>query len=166
MKCAWRAALIGAAHALSRQFLHLPLAAERIMSEPTSSFLRSLSLSRAGALALPIGAALLASACVAVPRGPGGTPYTARLSDDTQAATAPLSAEDRKKLDALNAKALRESDQAIRRDAEARAYAATPYYAPYPYYGGYSVYYGSGWRHRGGWGVSYGAPVWGYPYYW
>jgi hypothetical protein len=166
MKCAWRAALIGAAHALSRQFLHLPLAAERIMSEPTSSFLRSLSLSRASALALPIGVALLASACVAVPRGPGGTPYTARLSDDTQAATAPLSAEDRKKLDALNAKALRESDQAIRRDAEARAYAATPYYAPYPYYGGYSVYYGSGWRHRGGWGVSYGAPVWGYPYYW
>lgn len=137
------------------------------MSEPTSSSLRSLSLSRAGALALPIGAALLASACVAVPRGPGGTPYTARLSDDTQAAApAPLSAEDRKKLDALNAKALRESDQAIRRDAEARAYAVTPYYAPYPYYGGYSVYYGSGWRHRGGWGVSYGAPVWGYPYYW
>ena len=67
-----------------------------------------------------------------------------------------------------HAKALRESDQAVKRDAEARAYAATPYYAPYPYpyYGGYSVYYGSGWRHRGGWGVSYGAPVWGYPYYW
>ncbi|MGN8062841.1 hypothetical protein ACTJK4_14390 [Ralstonia sp. 22111] len=132
-----------------------------------SSPLRSLNFSRAGALALPIAAALLASACVALPRGPGGMPYTARLSDDTQAAApAPLSAEDRKKLDALNAKALRESDQAIRRDAEARAYAATPYYAPYPYYGGYSVYYGSGWHHRGGWGVSYGAPVWGYPYYW
>jgi len=137
------------------------------MSEPTTWPLRSLNLSRAGALALPIAAALLASACVAVPRGPGGTPYTARLPADTQtAAPAPLSAEERKKLDALNAKALRESDQAIKRDAEARAYAATPYYAPYPYYGSYSVYYGSGWRHRGGWGVSYGAPVWGYPYYW
>lgn len=137
------------------------------MSEPTTSSLRSLILSRAAALALPLGAALLASACVAVPRGPGGTPYTARLPDDAQAAApAPLSPEDRKKLDALNAKALRESDQAIQRDAQARAYAATPYYAPYPYYGGYSVYYGSGWRHRGGWGVSYGAPVWGYPYYW
>jgi len=123
------------------------------MSKLTSSSLRSLNFSRAGALALPIGAALLASACVAVPRGPGGTPYTARLPDNTQAAApAPLSAEDRKKLDALNAKA--------------HAYAAAPYYAPYPYYGGYSVYYGSGWRHRGGWGVSYGAPVWGYPYYW
>jgi hypothetical protein len=158
-------ALIGAAHALNRWIRHLPLAAERTMLKLTSSSLPSLNFARA--LALPIGAALLASACVAVPRGPGGTPYTARLQDDTQAAPpAALSAEDRKKLDALNAKALRESDQAIRRDAEARAYAATPYYAPYPYYGGYSVYYGSGWRHRGGWGVSYGAPVWGYPYYW
>ncbi|KHK58746.1 hypothetical protein PI87_03175 [Ralstonia sp. A12] len=134
------------------------------MSEPIT---RSLNLPRAGALLLPIVAAVLASACVAVPRGPGGTPYTARLPADAQApAPATLSAEERKKLDDLNAKALRESDQAIKRDAEARAYAATPYYAPYPYYGGYSVYYGSGWRHHGGWGVSYGAPVWGYPYYW
>jgi surface antigen len=89
------------------------------------------------------------------------------LPADTQsAAPAPLSPEDRKKLDELNAKALRESDQAVQREAQARAYAATPYYAPYPYYGSYSVYYGSGWRHRGGWGFSYGAPVWGYPYYW
>lgn len=134
----------------------------------SDSTLQSLKLSRAGALALPVVVTLLASACVAVPRGPGGTPYTARLSDNTQAAApALLSAEERKKLDELNAKALRESDQAIKRDAEARAYAATPYYAPYPYYGSYSVYYGSGWRHRGGgWGVGYGAPVWGYPYYW
>jgi len=131
------------------------------------STLQSLKLSRVGALALPVVVTLLASACVAVPRGPGGTPYTARLPADTQsAAAAPLSAEDRKKLDELNAKALRESDQAVKRDAEARAYAATPYYAPYPYYGSYSVYYGSGWRRHGGWGVSYGAPVWGYPYYW
>ena len=74
------------------------------MSESTSSSLRSLSLTRAATLALPIGVALLASACVAVPRGPGGTPYTARLSGDTQAAApATLSAEERKKLDALNA---------------------------------------------------------------
>ncbi len=138
------------------------------MSDSSDSLFRSLHLSRAGALALPVVVTLLASACVAVPRGPGGTPYTARLPADSQAAPAPapLSAEERKKLDELNAKALRESDQAIKRDAEARAYAATPYYAPYPYYGSYSVYYGSGWRHRGGWGVSYGAPVWGYPYYW
>ncbi|ANH73540.1 hypothetical protein K6V72_21315 [Ralstonia insidiosa] len=136
------------------------------MSKPIT---QSLNLPRAGALVLPVVAALLASACVAVPRGPGGTPYTARLPVDAQTpAPAALSAEDRKRLDDLNAKALRESDQAVKRDAEARAYAATPYYAPYPYpyYGGYSVYYGSGWRHRGGWGVSYGAPVWGYPYYW
>ncbi|WP_426393888.1 hypothetical protein ACN9M1_09615 [Ralstonia sp. R-29] len=133
----------------------------------SDSTFQSLNLSRVGALVLPIVVTLLASACVAVPRGPGGTPYTARLPADTPSATAaPLSAEDRKKLDELNAKALRESDQAIQRDAEARAYAATPYYAPYPYYGSYSVYYGSGWRHHGGWGVSYGAPVWGYPYYW
>ena len=47
-----------------------------------------------------------------------------------------------------------------------REYVATPYYAPYPAYGSYSVFYGSGWRHHGGWGFSYGAPVWGYPYYW
>lgn len=128
---------------------------------------RSLNPRRAAMLALPVAVAVLASACVAVPRGPGGTPYTARLPADTQAApSTPLSAEDRKKLDELNAKALRESDQAVQREAQARAYAATPYYAPYPYYGSYSVYYGSGWRHRGGWGFSYGAPVWGYPYYW
>ncbi|CAJ0797747.1 hypothetical protein LMG7141_03426 [Ralstonia condita] len=134
------------------------------MSEPIS---RSFDLSRAGTLALPVVAAVLVSACVSVPRGPGGTPYTARLSGDLQsAAPAPLSAEERKKLDELNAKALRESDQAVRRDAEARAVMATPYYAPYPYYGSYSMYYGSGWRHHGGWGFSYGAPVWGYPYYW
>ena len=137
------------------------------MSEPATRLWRSLNLPRTGALALPMAAALLASACVAVPRGPGGTPYTARLSDDKRAAApAPLSTEERNKLDALNAKALRESDQAIKRDAEARAYAVTPYYAPYPYYGGYSVYYGSGWRRHDGWGVGYGAPVWGYPYYW
>lgn len=134
------------------------------MSEP---IIQSLSLPRIATLVLPVLAALLASACVAVPRGPGGTPYTARLPADAQtaASAAPLSVEDRKKLDELNAKALRESDQAVQREARARAYAATPYYAPYPYYGSYSVYYGSGWRHRGGWGVSYGAPVWGYPYY-
>ncbi|ANA34499.1 hypothetical protein [Ralstonia mannitolilytica] len=128
---------------------------------------RSSNFRRTAMLALPMAVALLASACVAVPRGPGGTPYTARLPADTQsAAPTPLSPEDRKKLDELNAKALRESDQAVQREAQARAYAATPYYAPYPYYGSYSVYYGSGWRHCGGWGFSYGAPVWGYPYYW
>ncbi|WP_296224852.1 hypothetical protein [Ralstonia sp. UBA689] len=133
----------------------------------SESIARSLNLPRASAVILPFVAALLASACVTVPRGPGGTPYTARLPADAQpAAPAALSAEERKKLDALNAKALRESDQAAQRDAEARAYATTPYYAPYPYYGSYSVYYGSGWRHHGGWGFSYGAPVWGYPYYW
>ena len=138
------------------------------MSDSSDSIFPSLRPSRVRALALPIVAAVLASACVAVPRGPGGTPHTARLPADAQSAPAPapLSAEERKKLDELNAKALRESDQAIQRDAEARAYAATPYYAPYPYYGSYSVYYGSGWRRHGGWGVSYGAPVWGYPYYW
>ncbi|PLT18775.1 MULTISPECIES: hypothetical protein [Ralstonia] len=128
---------------------------------------RSSNVRRTARLALPMAVALLASACVAVPRGPGGTPYTARLPADTQPAEpAPLSPEDRQKLDELNAKALRESDQAVQREAQARAYAATPYYAPYPYYGSYSVYYGSGWRHRGGWGFRYGAPVWGYPYYW
>lgn len=133
----------------------------------SQSIVRSLNLPRVSAIILPIVAALLASACVAVPRGPGGTPYTARLPADAQpAAPAALSAEERKKLDELNAKALRESDQAVQRDAEARAYAATPYYAPYPYYGSYSVYYGSGWRHHSGWGFSYGTPVWGYPYYW
>lgn len=101
--------------------------------------------------ALLIGVTLLTSACVAVPRDPGGTPYTTRLSGDTQvAAPATLSAEERKKLDALNVKTSRESNQVIQRDAQARAYATTPYYALYPYYGGYSVYYGSGWRHRDG----------------
>ncbi len=134
------------------------------MSEP---IIQSLSLPRIATLVLPVLAALLASACVALPRGPGGTPYPAPLPADAQSAAsaAPLSGDTRKKLDELNAKALRESDQAVQREARARAYAATPYYAPYPYYGSYSVYYGSGWRHRGGWGVSYGAPVWGYPYY-
>jgi surface antigen len=135
------------------------------MPEPIS---QSFNLPRAAVFALAAAAALLASACVSVPRGPGGTPYTARLPMEMQSssAPAPLSAEERKKLDELNAKALRESDQAVQRDAEARAYAATPYYAPYPYYGSYSMYYGSGWRHHGGWGFSYGAPIWGYPYYW
>ncbi|MFP3890818.1 hypothetical protein [uncultured Ralstonia sp.] len=125
------------------------------------------TLSNVARLALPALAAALASACVYVPRGPGGTPYTARMPADTQAsAPAPLTPEERKKLDDLNAKALRESDQAAEREARMREYVATPYYAPYPAYGSYSVFYGSGWRHHGGWGFSYGAPVWGYPYYW
>ncbi|MHC6052500.1 hypothetical protein ACYT84_12235 [Ralstonia solanacearum] len=124
-------------------------------------------LPRAAKLALPTLAAALTAACVAIPRGPGGMPYTARLQSDGPAtAAAPVAPEDRKKLDELNAKALRESDRAVERATQVREYVATPYYAPYPYYGGYSVYYGSGWRHHGGWGVSYGAPVWGYPYYW
>ncbi|WP_055326112.1 hypothetical protein [Ralstonia solanacearum] len=124
-------------------------------------------LPSAAKLALPALAAALTAACVAVPRGPGGMPYTARLQSDAPAtASAPVAPEDRKKLDELNAKALRESDRAVERATQVREYVATPYYAPYPYYGGYSVYYGSGWRHHGGWGVSYGAPVWGYPYYW
>ncbi|WP_197387632.1 hypothetical protein [Ralstonia pseudosolanacearum] len=127
-------------------------------------------LPRAAMLTLPALAAALTAACVAVPRGPGGMPYTARLQSDAPAtAAAPVTPEDRKKLDALNAKALRESDRAAERAAQAREYVATPYYAPYPYpyYGSYSVFYGSGWRHHGGgWGFSYGAPVLGYPYYW
>ncbi|MEF2250847.1 hypothetical protein V4D00_10420 [Ralstonia solanacearum] len=124
-------------------------------------------LPRAAKLALPALAAALTAACVAVPRGPGGMPYTARLQSDGPAtAAAPGAPEDRKKLDELNAKALRESDRAVERATQVREYVTTPYYAPYPYYGSYSVYYGSGWRHHGGWGVGYGAPVWGYPYYW
>lgn len=116
-------------------------------------------LPRAAKLALPTLAAALTAACVAVPRGPGGMPYTARLQSDAPAtASAPVTPEDRQKLDALNAKALRESDRAAERAAQAREYVVTPYYAPYPYYGSYSVFYGSGWRHHGGWGSATARP--------
>ncbi|MET3448243.1 hypothetical protein ABIC76_003589 [Ralstonia sp. 1138] len=132
-----------------------------------SLFQRSRRPARIAKMALLAGLAIVVSACVVVPRGPDGAPYTARVPSDEQGRTgATLPPEQRKRLDDLNAQALRESDQAAEREAQVRQYVAPPSYAPAPYYGSYSVFYGGGWGRRGGWGVGYGWPVWGYPYFW
>ncbi|WP_081659342.1 MULTISPECIES: hypothetical protein [Ralstonia] len=111
--------------------------------------------------------AALTAACVVIPRGPDGAPYTARLpADEQNRPDTTLTPEQRKQLGELNAKALRESDQAAEHAAQMRQYVAAPAYAPSPYFGSYPVFYGGGWRHRGSWGVGYGMPVWGTPYVW
>ncbi|TWG88350.1 hypothetical protein L602_001300001070 [Cupriavidus gilardii J11] len=121
-------------------------------------------------LALP----LLAAACAApLPRDLNGSPPTARLAPNA-APAAPMSDEERKKLDALNRQVLRDQEAAIARDQQARAWSRAYTYS-YPYYAypsSFSFFYGSG-RHGSRWGsgISYGWPgYWGgwggYPYWW
>lgn len=110
-----------------------------------------------------LGALLLAAGCAQLPRDVNGSPPTARLAPDA-IPPAPLTPEDRQKLDALNQEVLREQAAAIALDqqaAAARAYA-------YPNTSWNLFYGGWGGGHWGG-GVSVGMPGWGwggYPYGW
>lgn len=125
---------------------------------------------RLALLAVP----LLAAGCAAnLPRDINGSPPTARLAPDSasRAASTPLSAEERKRLDTLNKQVLREQEAAIARDQQAQAWARASTYA-YPAYplSSWSLYYGGWGRGRWGGGVSIGSPgYWGwggYPYWW
>ncbi|MBY4898736.1 hypothetical protein [Cupriavidus sp. AU9028] len=114
-----------------------------------------------------LAAPLLAVGCASpLPRDLNGSPPTARLAPSTTPA-APLTAEERKNLDALNQRILQDQEAAIARDQQAEAWARAYRYS-YPATSSYSLYYG-GWG-RSGWGggVSWGSPGWGwgaYPYY-
>ncbi|UXC34963.1 hypothetical protein K6V71_23440 [Cupriavidus gilardii] len=126
---------------------------------------------RVALLAAPL---MLAAGCAAnLPRDVNGSPPTARLAPDSgsRAPAAPLSPEERKRLDALNKQVLREQEAAIARDQQAQAWARASAYA-YPAYplSSWSLYYGGWGRGRWGGGVSIGSPgYWGwggYPYWW
>jgi hypothetical protein len=139
------------------------------MSANPSRFraLPALSFRRPG-LAAPVvlaGAALLMGGCAELPRDMNGSPPTARLVPNA-VPPAPLSAEERARLTALNQQVLREQDAAIARDQQAAAWARA---YSYPY-SSYSLYYGGWGRSRWGGGISVGSPgYWGwggYPYWW
>jgi hypothetical protein len=119
--------------------------------------------------------------CAVIDRGPDGSPRMARLSDGgIISAPAPLSPQERERLDAENARILREQEAAItaERRAAARAYAyrAAPYYPYYPAYVipyassvGFYGHWGSRGRYRGGSsvGISFGYPGhWGPGWRW
>lgn len=111
-----------------------------------------------------LGALLLAAGCVQIPRDANGSPPTARLAANA-IPPAPLSAEDRQKLDELNQQVLRDQAAAIALDQQAAAARAA--YA-YPNTSWNLFYGGWGGGHWGG-GVSVGMPGWGwggYPYGW
>ncbi len=121
-----------------------------------------------------LAAPLLAAGCAAnLPRDINGSPPIARLAPDagSRGPAAPLSAEERKRLDTLNKQVLREQEAAIARDQQAQAWARASTYA-YPAYplSSWSLYYGGWGRGRWGGGVSIGSPgYWGwggYPYWW
>jgi hypothetical protein len=119
-------------------------------------------------LAAPLvlaGAALSLGGCAEFPRDMNGSPPTARLVPNA-VPPAPLSAEERQRLAALNQQVLREQDAAIAREQQAAAWARA-YSYPQP---SYSLYYGGWGRSRWGGGVSVGSPgYWGwggYPYWW
>jgi len=120
---------------------------------------------RAGGAGLVLGAALLAAGCAELPRDSNGTPPTYRLAPD-MAPSAPLTEQQRQRLDTLNQQILRETDAAMARDLQAEAMARA-YYYPSP---SWSVFYG-GWG-GGHWGGSVGISspgYWGwggYPYWW
>ncbi len=118
--------------------------------------------------ALLAGAALLAAGCAELPRDANGSPPTARLAPNA-IPPAPLTPEERQKLDALDQQILREQEAAIARRQQAEAMAAAAAYA-YPNTS-WNLYYG-GWGggHWGG-GVGFSSPGWGwgwgrYPYGW
>ncbi|WP_427313010.1 hypothetical protein [Cupriavidus sp. H39] len=119
---------------------------------------------RGAAACAAFAALLLAAGCAQIPRDVNGSPPTARLAPDA-VPPAPLTAEDRQKLDALNQQVLRDQAAAIALDQQAAA-ARAAYGYPNT---SWNLYYG-GWGggHWGG-GVSVGMPGWGwggYPYGW
>ncbi|SPD64150.1 conserved protein of unknown function [Cupriavidus taiwanensis] len=119
---------------------------------------------RGAAACAALGALLLAAGCVQIPRDANGSPPTARLAPNALP-PAPLSAEDRQKLDELNQQVLRDQAAAIALDQQAAAARAA--YA-YPNTSWNLFYGGWGAGHWGG-GVSVGMPGWGwggYPYGW
>ncbi|CAG9172840.1 hypothetical protein CURE108131_21335 [Cupriavidus respiraculi] len=111
------------------------------------------------------GAAPLGGCATELPRDINGSPPTARLVPNA-VPPAPLSAQERERLAALNEQVLRDQEAAIARDQQAAAWARAYSYPRTSY----SLYYG-GWG-GGGWGggVSVGSPgYWGwggYPYWW
>lgn len=117
----------------------------------------------AGACAA-LGVLLLAAGCAQLPRDANGSPPTARLAPNA-VPPAPLTAEDKQKLDALNQQVLRDQAAAIALDQQAAAARAA--YA-YPNTS-WNLYYGGWGGGRWGGGVSVGMPGWGwggYPYGW
>ncbi len=92
------------------------------------------------------GALLLAAGCAELPRDVNGSPPTARLAPNA-IPPAPLTADDKQKLDTLNQQILREQAAAIALDQQAAA-ARAAYGHPKP---SWNLYYG-GWgcRHWGG----------------
>lgn len=120
-------------------------------------------------------AALALGGCVMMDRGMDGSPRMARLpAAGTALQSAPLSAAERERMEAENARILREQEATIAAERRAyRAYRAYPVYPGYPVYPAYSVvpyvgsigfhgHWGGRGRHRGGVGISLGFPG----YYW
>ncbi|UDM49387.1 hypothetical protein [Cupriavidus sp. MP-37] len=119
---------------------------------------------RGAAACALLGALLLAAGCAQIPRDTNGSPPTARLAPNA-VPPAPLSAEDKQKLDALNQQVLRDQAAAIALDQQAAAARAA--YA-YPNTS-WNLYYGGWGGGRWGGGVGVGMPGWGwggYPYGW
>jgi hypothetical protein len=117
--------------------------------------------------ALLLGAALACGGCAELPRDANGSPPTARLAPNG-VPPAPITAEEKHKLDALNRQVLLEQEAAIARQQQAEAMAQAAAYAyPAP---SWNLFYG-GWGggHWGG-GVGFSSPgYWGwggYPYWW
>ncbi|WP_432259753.1 hypothetical protein [Cupriavidus sp. TMH.W2] len=119
---------------------------------------------RSAAAGAALGALLLAAGCAEIPRDANGWPPTARLAPNA-IPPAPLTAEDKQKLSALNQQVLRDQAAAIAFDQQAAA-ARAAYGYPNT---SWNLYYG-GWG-GGHWGdgVGVGMPGWGwggYPYGW
>ncbi|SOY44103.1 conserved hypothetical protein [Cupriavidus taiwanensis] len=119
---------------------------------------------RRAAACAALGVILLGAGCAQIPRDANGSPPTARLAPNA-IPPAPLSADEKQKLDALNQQVLRDQAAAIALDQQAAA-ARAAYGYPNT---SWNLYYG-GWGggHWGG-GVSVGMPGWGwggYPYGW
>lgn len=114
---------------------------------------------------LLLGAVLACGGCAELPRDINGSPPTARLVPNG-VPPAPITPEERQKLDALNQQVLREQEAAIAYQQQAEAMAQAAAYA----YPSWSLYYG-GWGggHWGG-GVGFSSPGYrgwgGYPYWW
>jgi hypothetical protein len=119
---------------------------------------------RIAAIAIAGGALLLAGGCAEIPRDMNGSPPTARLVPNAMP-PAPLTPEERQKLDSLNQQILHEQEGAIARQQQAEAMAAYAYPNT-----SWNLYYGGWGGGRWGGGVSVGMPgYWGwggYPYWW
>lgn len=130
---------------------------------------RPTRLTRSVVGGMPIAALCLAGAiatgCAQLPRDINGSPPTARLVPNA-IPPAPITPEQKQKLDVLNQQILTEQENAIARQQQADAYARA---ASYAYPSSMSLYYG-GWG-GGGWGggLGFGFPVYrgwgGYPYW-